>query len=98
MKSPPFPAGFSAFNQTARELRQASRAGPCLFGLSDAGNWPSRTYFARYRGRIRAYRGHIMTGTTDIINKSDNKLSPIVGPQVLHFMQVPLAARKSQLV
>jgi hypothetical protein len=29
-------------------------------------------------------------------NKSDNKLSPIVDPQVLHFMQVPLAARKSQ--
>jgi hypothetical protein len=35
---------------------------------------------------------------TGLNNKSDNKLSPVVGPQVLHFMQVPLAARKSQLV
>jgi hypothetical protein len=29
-------------------------------------------------------------------NKSDYKLSPVVDPQVFHFVQVPLAAMKSQ--
>jgi hypothetical protein len=31
-----------------------------------------------------------------INNKSDNKLSPVVDPQVSHFIQVPLAAMKSE--
>jgi hypothetical protein len=29
-------------------------------------------------------------------NKSNNKLSPVVDPQISHFIQVPLAAMKSQ--
>ena len=29
-------------------------------------------------------------------NMSDNKLSPVVDPQVSHFIQVPLAAMKCQ--
>jgi hypothetical protein len=29
-------------------------------------------------------------------NKSDYKLSPVVDPQVFHFVQVPLPAMKSQ--
>jgi hypothetical protein len=63
------------------------------------------------RAGFRLYRGRILPGIADVLgpiadtlcpvqhcpqNKSDNKPSPIVDPQVLHFMQVPLAARKSQ--
>ena len=33
-----------------------------------------------------------------INNKSDNNLSPVVDPQVSHFIPVPLAAMKSQKV
>jgi hypothetical protein len=33
-----------------------------------------------------------------INSKSDNKLSPVVDPQVSHFIPVPLAAMKSQKV
>jgi hypothetical protein len=44
-------------------------------------------------GRIVPGAAHI-----HINNKSDNKLSPVVDPQVSHFIPVPLAAMKSQKV